>query len=165
VADFGCITVPSYLLYSSSFTQSEFNDVSKYLDAWMTFWPGLTRVFLVQGKVAAAQLLLEHGAVVHVRNKLGRTPLHVTISNENPDMTRLLLEHDADVEAEDNDHVTTLHLAARNGKREFIQVLLNYGANVHARDKRSQTPFDVASTEEVMKLLRRHELREAKNTS
>jgi ankyrin repeat protein len=69
------------------------------------------------------------------------------------------------VEAQDDDHATPLHLAARNGKREFIQVLLNHGANVHARDKRSQTPFDVASTKEVMKLLREHDLSEPKDTS
>jgi ankyrin repeat protein len=74
-----------------------------------------------------------------------------------------LLKHDADVEAQDDDHATPLHLAARNGKHEFIQVLLNHGANVHARDKWSRTPFDVASTKEVMKLLREHDLSEPKD--
>ena len=75
------------------------------------------------------------------------------------------LEHDADVDARDDDHVTPLHLAARNGKHEFIPVLLSHGANVHVRDKRSQTPSDVASTKEVMNLLREHEPSEPKNTS
>jgi ankyrin repeat protein len=86
------------------------------------------------------------------------------MSNGNPDITRLLLEHDADVEAQVNGHVAPLHLAARNGWRESIQVL-NHDANVHARDKWYHTPFEVASTREVMKLLHEHELSEPKNTA
>jgi len=68
--------------------------------------------------------------------------------------------------------MTTRHLAARNEPEREVRSCMDAaqrGANVHARDKTRlkvcQTPFDVASTKEVMELLREHELSEPKNIS
>src|SRR5258707_7640966 len=65
--------------------------------------------------------------------------------------------------------MTTRHLAARNEPEREVRSCMDAaqrGANVHARDKTRlkgcQTPFDVASTKEVMELLREHELSEPK---
>ena len=56
--------------------------------------------------VKAAQLLLEHGADIHARNKNGWTPLHeslVDVKDKAYGLSmELLLEHGADVDARDS---------------------------------------------------------------
>ena len=44
------------------------------------------------GRLAAAQLLLERGAIVGVQNKGGRTPLHEASFHGHSDIIMLLLE-------------------------------------------------------------------------
>ena len=114
-----------------------------------------------QGKLAAVQVLLDHGGVqvVHVRNKHGWTPLHAAVLGECPDIIRLLLEHGADATAQDNDYATPLHLAAQNGKFEAVRVLLELGASTHERDKMCKSAFELASTgghQEIIELLSKH---------
>jgi ankyrin repeat protein len=100
-----------------------------------------------KGDLEAVRVLLEHGAVAHVQNKLGRTPLHAAVSSKYPDITRLLLMHNAAAGAQDKDQATPLHIAVKNGKLETIRLLLEHGANPHVRDKtcHRQTPIELAS--------------------
>jgi ankyrin repeat protein len=57
------------------------------------------------------QLLLEHGASVHVRNKDGQMPLHLASQHGVSRVVKLLLEFGADVDARDNGNITPLHFA------------------------------------------------------
>jgi ankyrin repeat protein len=100
--------------------------------------------------IAAAQVLLEHGASVHVRNKNGQTPLHLASQCHRPSVA-LLLKFGADVNAQDNDNMTPLHLvSARNrfgtaGAITAAHVLLKHGASVHVQNKNGRTPLHLAS--------------------
>jgi len=95
-----------------------------------------------------AQLLLEHGASVHVRNKNGWMPLHTASCHGDSDFVALLLKFGAEVDAQDNDAMTPLLLLSHSnwsGNTETVQLLLEHGANVQARNKNGQMPLHIAS--------------------
>src|SRR5260221_6327397 len=102
-----------------------------------------------------AQVLLEHGASVHVRNKNGRMPLHLASQHGLSGIVALLLKLGADVDAQDNDAMTPLLWvsqgltpfgdASQTRITETAQLLLEHGASVHARNKNGQMPLHTAS--------------------
>jgi len=98
-----------------------------------------------------AQLLLEHGASVHVRNKSGQMPLHTAVQHGLSDIVELLLKFGVDVDAPDDDTMTPLLLVsqacwARESEiTKTAQLLLGHGASVHARNKNGQMPIHLAS--------------------
>ena len=101
-----------------------------------------------------AQLLLEHGASAHARNKNGRKPLHLASHNGLPGIVALLLKHDTDVDAQDNDTMTPLHLVSQSRLDFFgddsrikktTQLLLEHGPSVRMRNKNGQMPLHAAS--------------------
>ena len=60
-----------------------------------------------------AQLFIEHGADVTVKNETKSTPLHLASQSvERISIARLLVEHGADVTAQDWSHKTPLHLVS-----------------------------------------------------
>ena len=101
-----------------------------------------------------AQVLLEHGASVHMRNKKGQMPLHTASCHGLSDIVALLLKFGADVDAQDNDTMTPLHLVSQSRLAMFgdyshisktAQLLLEHGASVRVRNKNGQTPLHAAS--------------------
>ena len=114
---------------------------------------------LYEGNIAAAaQLLLELGASVHVQNKRGRMALHMASEFLFPSIMVLLLKFGAEVDAKDNGDMTPLHLAL-TGLRSHLgdgvrgttatAVLLVHGASVHMRDKNGRTPLHLASLHQL----------------
>jgi len=104
------------------------------------------------GGFKVAQLLLDHGADINVRDKNGRTPLHGTLVGMHDglgdyffDTVRFLLEHGADVHALDNDRATPLHVVLPTGGTKATGLLLKHGADVHALDGNHSTPLHFAS--------------------
>ena len=92
-----------------------------------------------------ADLLSKHGAVVDVRDRQKRTPLHVVTGKrillQSADITRWLLEHGANASAQTNLGRTPLHYAAYNASLEVVQVLLEYNPDVGLRDILGNTPL------------------------
>ena len=102
----------------------------------------------------ATQLLLEHGASVHVQNKKGQTALHIASQSHLSRIMELLLKSGADVDAKDDDNMTPLQLALIESRASpdddvsrstAAQVLLEHGASAHLRNKDGQTPLHLAS--------------------
>ena len=95
-----------------------------------------------------AQLLLEHGANIHMQNKKGQTALHLASQFQLSQIVALLLKLGLDVDAKDNDDMTALHLAITEPRNlrtaGAAQVLLEHGASVHMRNKDGQTPLHLA---------------------
>ena len=101
------------------------------------------------------QLLLDHGAGVHVQNKKGQTALHIASQSHFAQIVALLLKLGVEVDAKDNDNMTPLQLALTQSwgylddydgaRRTTAQVLLEHGAKVHTRDRNGQTPLHLAS--------------------
>ena len=119
-----------------------------------------------RGNVKFVHLLLERGANINARNKMGHTPLHRVLFGFDDDAgasyfdtIQLLLDHGADVDALDNTQSTPLHVASENGHTKAIQLLLKYGASVHFQNHVGQTPSQVASAqgyEAITRLLSEH---------
>jgi len=102
------------------------------------------------GNVEGAQLLLEHRANVHVRNK-GQTPLHQALESGLQfwgyylELTQVLLDYGADVNAQNDDGSTPLHLACCQGFLEVAELLLKFGADIRKLDNDGLTPLHCAS--------------------
>ena len=104
------------------------------------------------GGFKVAQLLIDHGADINVRDKNGRTPLHGAV-DKLPDQAadwyfnaiQFLLEHGADVVAQDHNDLTPLHVASQASGIKVVQPLLEHGADVDALDNKHTTPLHFAS--------------------
>uniref|UniRef100_A0A3Q3AJJ4 Ankyrin repeat domain 61 n=1 Tax=Kryptolebias marmoratus TaxID=37003 RepID=A0A3Q3AJJ4_KRYMA len=108
--------------------------------------------------------LLSAGADAEVKDRLGRTPLHLviidwpTIQTSSPKSTsklraaetclRLLCEHGVNVNAQVRGHLchqTALHLSVRYRAPSAVQILSSYGADVNAVDASGMTPLHMAA--------------------
>ena len=104
------------------------------------------------GGFKVAQLLLDYGADINVRDKNGQTPLHGAVAKLGDhaqdwyfSAIQFLLEHGADVFAQDHDHLTPLHVASQYDGTRVVRLLLEHSVNVDALDNQSATPLHFAS--------------------
>ena len=104
------------------------------------------------GGFKVAQLLLDHGADINVRDKNGRTPLHGAVEDLGDSSSdryfsaiEFLLGHGADVVARDHNHMTPLHVASPSSGIKVVWLLLEHGADVHAVDNNHSTPLHFIS--------------------
>jgi ankyrin repeat protein len=77
--------------------------------------------------VAAARLLLEHGAPVNARQNGGWAPIHAAAQNGDEAMAELLLKHGADSEVVNDDGKTPAMIARQKG-HETVAVLMERAA-------------------------------------
>lgn len=73
------------------------------------------------GGLAVMKMLLDQGADVDARNKIGRTALHRAASRGDEKAVRLLLKHGADVKVKDKKGRTPLDLAEDDEIRELLK--------------------------------------------
>lgn len=110
-------------------------------------------------KITVVETLLVEGADVTVKNKDGRTALHIAALRGSAAVVSMLLIKGADIHARDNDGSTPLHVAASWGFVAAVELLLAEGADVNAKDNKGKTPLDGArarKNEEAIELLKRH---------
>ena len=88
-----------------------------------------------------ADLLHSHGAVVDIRDTMGRTPLYTASIDGLVDIMRWLLNHGADVNARRHDGRTPLLSATDYKELEAVQLLLDHKAYVNSRDNAGKTPL------------------------
>src|SRR6266542_5662436 len=77
-----------------------------------------------QGDTAAVTRLLDGGAAVNSRNRLGDTPLLIALKNGYKDMARLAVERGANVNLANLASVTPLMAASFSGNTELVKMLL-----------------------------------------
>lgn len=91
------------------------------------------------GDNTVAQMLIERGAPVDVKNAEGKTALHIAAEKDNPALATLLLSKGATVNGRDHLGNTPLHFAQTN---EVISALLNAGANPDLPNKAGVRPVN-----------------------
>jgi len=84
-----------------------------------------------ENKLELAKSLLDHGANVDVKDKVGQTPLHRACYWGNRDMVQLLLDHAADFTAFDNLMQTPEDLAKQQGHKELAEHLQDLHSTLH----------------------------------
>lgn len=95
--------------------------------------------------VALARRLLEGGASLQARDRLGATPLSRAAKSGDAQIVELFLERGADIDARDLDGSTALFLAAEAGRRAAVQTLVAHGANVNLPGRSGITPVAAAA--------------------
>jgi len=116
-----------------------------------------------KGRRAMAKYLQDK-VNIELRNRDGRTPLHLSVVADigNDAEGRYSFVHDVVevvrncLEERDRNTETPLHLAARHGIKGAVKALLDAGANTKARDRDGMTPLHLAArydSEGVVKVL------------
>lgn len=101
--------------------------------------------------------LLELGAkaIVKEKNDDGNTPLHVACEYDKAENTKALLElgDKTIVEEKNEDGDTPLHVACEGGSLENVKILLDNGAKIDVQNTAGETPADIATNDEIKKLV------------
>ena len=95
------------------------------------YWAPLI-IAAYHGCLKAVQMLLEHDADIHIRNRLGMTALHAAanpiLHRDQADIMQVLLGHGAIIDAEDETGRTPLQLALARGIDDNATWLKEHGA-------------------------------------
>ncbi|EFJ31795.1 hypothetical protein SELMODRAFT_3903, partial [Selaginella moellendorffii] len=98
-----------------------------------------------QGEVTIVTALLEAGAEIDKKNKLGHTPLHYAVGQARADIARKLRDKGADFRLEDETGAGVLHFAARGGGKDIFALLDPNGPEVNRATKAGLTPLHFAA--------------------
>jgi len=71
-------------------------------------------------------LLIQRGADINYKNRLGKTALHYTVINGNIQCTRILVERLADLTVKDSDGLTPYQIADREGFADVMLILSQF---------------------------------------
>jgi ankyrin repeat protein len=100
----------------------------------------------LKGDVETARRMLDANPQrINARNKLGKTPLHQSLTGGNDEIIKLLIERGADVNAQDSTGMTPLHIAAWWSVTAHAKILIDHGANLNSIDKFGDTPLHTAA--------------------
>ena len=125
----------------------EHPDYANAQQDWANHWTVLHDA-ASEGRLTIAEILLDAGANVNVRNKDGETPLYWAAKKGRTDLARLLLERKADPNLQESiKQRTPLHEAAFRGYQEITELLVANGANINAHDKAGKSPLFYATDE------------------
>eukprot|EP00397_Hematodinium_sp_SG-2012_P017414 GEMP01017805.1.p1 GENE.GEMP01017805.1~~GEMP01017805.1.p1 ORF type:complete len:551 (+),score=149.73 GEMP01017805.1:560-2212(+) len=106
-----------------------------------------------EGEVEEATKLLEKGADSNALDGRGCTGLSEAACAGQLEMIQLLLEHNPPLGSNPNafgaDGRTALHRAAFGSHSKVVELLLKAGADPRTKDNNGETPFDIATHEEV----------------
>ena len=88
---------------------------------------GMTPLHMAAGKgglpEAVWMVLLDNGANANIKDRYGRTPLHLLARAGNPELARLLISRGASVNTIDNQGRTPAKIATQSGHERMVDVL------------------------------------------
>ena len=98
-----------------------------------------------QGDLPAVTRLLDAGAAVDSRNRLGDTPLLIALKNGYKDVAQLAVARGADVNLANLSKVTPLMAASFSGNAGLVKLLLEKGADRSPEDRVGKTAMVYAA--------------------
>ena len=99
---------------------------------------------VVGDNIRLFNLIYNNKNIVNIKDKNGRSLLHIASTNGHYEVCSLLLESGANVNEFDNNHSTPLHSAVYYGHGNIIHLLISYGADVNQKNENEELPEDVA---------------------
>lgn len=113
------------------------------------------------GSLGVVKLLVDRGARVNARDKVGRTPLHGAAYKGHVEIVDYLVEHARGIglnAIDEKDHRTALHFAALEGRREVAELLLAAGADptIQSDDGTARAVALASNNDSVAELLAEH---------
>ncbi|XP_040369777.1 uncharacterized protein LOC121051460 isoform X2 [Rosa chinensis] len=113
----------------------------------------LSRLLCPQ-QIKIVLLLIDHGARVSQRNRLGLTAFHIAAGNGNSEALEvLLLEDPVGVQYRTEMKETPLFFAVKNESKECTELLLTWGANSEVLNLRRQRAIDLATSQDMRYIL------------
>ena len=88
--------------------------------------------------------LIQEGADVHGRDRIGSPPLIRAVWAEVPGVLQVLIDAGADVNSTDRNGNIAIHIALRTENEEVVRVLAEAGADLTAKDAVGNPPLQVA---------------------
>ncbi|MBT6229062.1 MAG: ankyrin repeat domain-containing protein [Candidatus Scalindua sp.] len=95
--------------------------------------------------------LIEQGADVTIKNKKGKTPLHIAVKWNHSNLAELLISHGSNVNEKDIDSWIPLHWAVMESGVEVVKILIDNGTDKNAQIEedgkmfhKGSTPLDIA---------------------
>ncbi|KAJ6111441.1 hypothetical protein N7523_007502 [Penicillium sp. IBT 18751x] len=79
--------------------------------------------------------------LINARDRTGKTPLHLAITQRQTEFVEALLEYGADVDLCDDELKCALHFAAELGSEQVVSMLLGISQKLEAQDCEGQTPL------------------------
>ncbi|MBN9246601.1 MAG: ankyrin repeat domain-containing protein [Hyphomicrobium sp.] len=109
-----------------------------------------------KGCIELARRLLDDGASLASRDRLGAMPLTHAAKSGQTEIVELFLGRDADINARDLDGGTALFAASEEDNPSAVQALIAHGADVNIPGRTGLTPIAAASfsgNEQIVRLL------------
>ena len=98
------------------------------------------------GHTDLVRILIENGADINAKDKVGWVPLLIACKGGLTDTARLLIEYGADVEVTtSSEQWTSLMLASRGGYFDTVELLVENKANVSALNENGDSAIDFAN--------------------
>jgi len=94
-----------------------------------------------KGCADLARRLLDAGASLQARDRLGFTPLSRAAASGQAELVALFLQHDAPIDGRSIDGSTALYEAAETGRLPIVRQLVEHGANVSLAGRTGITPL------------------------
>jgi ankyrin repeat protein len=98
-----------------------------------------------KGLYEIACLLCERGAMIDMKDNVGRTALHQAAKHNIYEVVRLLCERGATIDTKDNHGLTALHIAAAYSTYQVVRLLCERGATVDIKSKNGHTALHCAA--------------------
>jgi len=83
---------------------------------------------------ASNQLLKENSSMIDAQDSNGNTPLHLALTDANPELILALLNYRPRLDLRNNNGVLPIHLAAQKHSLQIVQRLVSSGADINATD-------------------------------
>ncbi|MFQ5954741.1 MAG: ankyrin repeat domain-containing protein [Kiloniellales bacterium] len=98
----------------------------------------------IGGQPEIAAMLLDYGANIRTRDKLGNTALIYAAGTGHVEVLKVLLDHGAMIDVRNERGVSALIQAARNGHSAAVEELVRRGADVTLTDHTGRSALDWA---------------------
>ena len=78
-----------------------------------------------RNQVEVIKILLQNGAIVDLKDRAGRSPLHLAVDYKKIEVIRLLLQYGTQIDIKDNKNQTPLDIAWQKGHHTIVYYLKN----------------------------------------